>query len=138
MPGKPLLPYSVRFRTDVRESDVASAAGQGRSSAHPTHAAATPATDSILRGVAITPNAPGTNPIWYDPARWYSDLHPQFSLDRQLTVIGILGAEYIASLAPMFLVIAFWLIVAGREGVAEWWRRTWPVVVPASPRAGSR
>ena len=95
------------------------------------HAAATPATDSILRGVAITPNAPGTNPIWYDPARWYSDLHPQFSLDRQLTVIGILGAEYIASLAPMFLVILFWLTVAGRDGLGEWWRRTWPVVVPS-------
>jgi hypothetical protein len=95
------------------------------------HAAATPETDSILRGVAVTPDAPGTNPIWYDPARWYSDLHPQFSLDRQLTVIGILGAEYIASLAPMFLVILFWLIVAGREGIGEWWRRTWPVVVPS-------
>jgi hypothetical protein len=95
------------------------------------HAAATPATDSVLRGIAITPDAPGTNPVWYDPARWYDDLHPSFSLARQLSVIGILGAEYIASLAPMFLVIAFWLIAAGREGVAEWWRRTWPVVVPS-------
>jgi hypothetical protein len=94
-------------------------------------AAATSATDSILPGVAITPNAPGTDPVWYDPARWYGDIHPQFSLGRQLSVIGVLGAEYIASLAPMFLVIAFWLIAAGREGAAEWWRRTWPVVVPA-------
>ena len=95
------------------------------------HVSATPATDSVLKGVAITPNAAGTNPVWYDPARWYDDLHPQFSLGRQLSVIGILGAEYIASLAPMFLVIAFWLIVAGRAGAAEWWGRTWPVVVPS-------
>jgi hypothetical protein len=94
------------------------------------HVAATPATDSVLRGVAVTPNAAGTNPVWYDPARWYDDLHPEFSLSRQLSVIGILGAEYIASLAPMFLVIAFWLIAAGRDGAREWWRRTWPVVVP--------
>lgn len=94
-------------------------------------AAGTPATDSILQGTAVTPNAPGTNPVWYDPARWYGDLHPQFLLSRQLSVIGILGAEYIASLAPTFLVIAFWLIAAGRVSAGEWWRRTWPVVVPA-------
>ena len=95
------------------------------------HAAATPATDSILPGVAITPNAPGTNPVWYDPARWYGDLSPRFEAQRQLAVIGILVAEYIASLAPVFLVIAFSLIAAGRAGVAEWWGRTWSVVVPA-------
>lgn len=95
------------------------------------HTSATPVTDSVLPGVAMTPTAPGTNPVWYDPARWYDDLHPQFSLGRQLSVIGILGAEYIASLAPVFLVIAFWLLAAGRAGAAEWWRRTWPVVVPS-------
>jgi hypothetical protein len=94
-------------------------------------AAGTVATDSILPGTAITADTPGTNPVWYDPARWYGDLRPRFSLARQLSVIGILGSEYIASLAPMFLVIAFWLIAAGRDGVREWWRRTWPVVVPA-------
>jgi len=95
------------------------------------HAAATPATDSVLSGVAITPNAPGTNPIWYDPARWYDDLHPRFDLTRQVSVLGILVAEYIASLAPVFLVMVFWLIVAGRSGTTEWLRRTWPIVIPA-------
>jgi hypothetical protein len=95
------------------------------------HAAATAATDSILPGVAITPNAAGTNPVWYDPARWYGDLHPRFDLKRQVLVLGILVAEYISSLAPVFLLMAFWLIAAGRSGTAEWFRRTWPVVVPA-------
>jgi hypothetical protein len=95
------------------------------------HAAATPATDSLLPGVAVTPNAPGTNPVWYDPARWYGGLHPAFNLTRQISVLGILVAEYIASLAPIFLVMVFWLIVAGRAGTSEWFRRTWPVVVPA-------
>ena len=95
------------------------------------HAAATPATDSVLRGVAIMPNAAGTFPVWYDPSRWYADLHPRFVASRQLSVLGILVAEYIASLAPVFLVIAFWLIIAGKAEVADWWRRTWPVVVPA-------
>jgi hypothetical protein len=95
------------------------------------HAAATPITESAVRGVAITPNASGTNPIWYDPARWYQDLHPRFQLSRQLTVIGILGAEYIASLAPILMVLAFWLVGAGGAGVREWWSRVWPIVVPA-------
>jgi hypothetical protein len=94
-------------------------------------AAGQPATDSILRGIAITPDAPGTNPVWYDPARWYGNLRPEFVLGRQLAVIGILMAEYIASLAPLFLVMAFWLLAAGREGAATWWRRTWPIVVPS-------
>jgi hypothetical protein len=94
-------------------------------------AAATPATDSIQQGIAVTPNAPGTNPVWYDPARWYGDLRPEFALSRQLQVIGVLSAEYIASLAPFFLVIAFWLIAAGRDATMEWWKRSWPVVVPA-------
>ena len=95
------------------------------------HAAGTPATDSILRGIAITPDAAGTNPVWYDPARWYTDLHPRFDLTRQVQVIGILGSEYIASMAPIFLVLAFWLIAGGRAGVMEWWSRSWVVVLPA-------
>jgi hypothetical protein len=94
-------------------------------------AAATPATDSVLRGIAMTPNAPGSHPVWYDPARWYGNLRPTFSLPRQTSVFGILLAEYIASLAPVFLVIAFWLIAAGRDALVDWWKWTWPIVVPA-------
>ena len=95
------------------------------------HAAATPATDSVLRGIAMTPDAPGTNPVWYDPARWYADLHPRFDLTRQVSVFGTLMSEYIGTLAPVFLVVAFWLIIVGRVELVDWLRRTWPVVVPA-------
>jgi hypothetical protein len=101
------------------------------SAKHMPHGAAVPATDSVLRGVAVTPNAPGTNPVWYDPARWYSDLHPQFVARRQVRVFSLLVAEYIASLAPMFLVITFWILAAGRTAVQDWWRRVWPVALPA-------
>lgn len=100
-------------------------------------AAGIPATDSILEGIAITPNAPGTNPVWYDPSRWYGDLQPEFDLHRQVRVFGILFAEYIGSLAPFFVVMAFWLIVAGREATIAWWRRTWPVVAPAMAALGA-
>lgn len=93
--------------------------------------AATPVTDSILPGVAVTPNASGTNPIWYDPARWYSGLEPKFVAARQLEVFTMLIAEYIASLAPLFCVLCFWLIVAGRDALSEWWKRSWVVMVPA-------
>lgn len=93
-------------------------------------AAATPATDSVLRGIAVTPDAPGTNPIWYDPARWWGDLEPRFEARRQAEVLGILVAEYIASLAPVFLVLVFWLVAGGRAVIREWWSRTWPVAVP--------
>jgi hypothetical protein len=98
---------------------------------HMPHGAATAVTDSILPGIAMTPNAPGTNPVWYDPARWYSDLHPEFVAARQVQVFSLLVAEYIASLAPMFLVITFWVIAAGGDRVREWWRRVWPVALPA-------
>jgi hypothetical protein len=94
------------------------------------HAAATPASDSILRGIAITPDAPGTNPVWYDPARWYAGISPRFEPGRQARVFGLAVAEYIASLAPVFLVLAFWLIAAGRDAVREWWAAAWPVMIP--------
>ena len=95
------------------------------------HAAATPATDSILRGIAVTPDAPGTNPVWYDPARWYADLGPRLDVPRQARVFVLAVAEYIASLGPVVLVTVFWLVVAGGAEVREWWRRAWPVMVPA-------
>jgi hypothetical protein len=40
------------------------------------HGSTSPATDSVLAGVAVTPNAQGTNPVWFDPARWYTGLKP--------------------------------------------------------------
>lgn len=95
------------------------------------HAAGTPATDSILRGIAITPGAPGTNPVWYDPARWYSELRPRADVARQARVFVLAVAEYIASLAPVVLVIVFWLVVAGGAAVRDWWWRAWPLMVPA-------
>jgi hypothetical protein len=95
------------------------------------HLSGVPATDSILEGIAVTADAPGTNPVWYDPARWYADVQPKFVAKDQLAVIGIVMAQYIASLAPLFLVMTFWLLVSGRSGITTWWRRTWPIVVPS-------
>src|ERR1043166_7904888 len=38
-------------------------------------AARAPDVDSILPGVAVVDGAPGTNPIWFDPARWSGGLN---------------------------------------------------------------
>lgn len=93
--------------------------------------AATPATDSVLPGVAIIAAGTGTNPVWYDPARWYSHLRPSFDARRQMQVFAMLVAEYLASLAPLVIVVGFWLLVAAPGTLGDWWNRTWVVVVPS-------
>ncbi len=101
------------------------------------HAAATPATDSILAGVAITPNAPGTNPIWYDPARWYGNIHPTWAADQQVTVFSDIVSQFVSSLAPLIFVLWFAFAISRRADRRIWWSRTWVVVVPSLAAIGA-
>jgi hypothetical protein len=94
-------------------------------------ATATPRTDSILTGVAILPGARGTNPIWYDPARWYSGLTPRFGARKQLDVFAYFVSSYVASLAPVVLFLWFCFAVVRRDDRRLWWLRTWTVMAPS-------
>jgi hypothetical protein len=101
------------------------------------HGAATPASDSILPGVAVTANARGTNPVWFDPARWYTGLRPQWNSSKQLSVFSEIVSQLFSSLAPLFLVIWITYAVARRDERALWWRRLWFIVLPAVVAMGA-
>lgn len=104
---------------------------------HMPSAAATPETNAILPGVAITPGSPSTHPVWYDPARYYGDLAPSFEVDKQLKVFSYLVSQYVSSLAPVVLFLWAAFAVARREDRSLWWSRTWVVMVPSLAAIGA-
>ena len=101
------------------------------------HGATAAASDSVLSGVAVTPNARGTNPVWFDPARWYTDLSPKWEPSKQLLVFSDLVSHFFASLAPVVLVVWFAYAVATRDARALWWHRVWIVMLPALAAVGA-
>ena len=46
--------------------------------------ARTAATEAILPGVGATGPAPGTDPMWFDPARWNGMVAPHWNLEQQM------------------------------------------------------
>jgi hypothetical protein len=95
------------------------------------HGASSPATESVLPGVAVTTNARGTNPVWYDPARWYSGLEPSWAPLAQAEVFSSLALQLFASLGPIVLVVWFAFSVATRRDRYRWMEEMWIVVVPS-------
>ncbi len=89
------------------------------------------AVDALLTGVAVMRLATGTNPIWYDPARWYAGVRPVRDVVQQLKVFRFLITDLAKSLAPILLlllgIVAVRPTTARRDGV----RRAWVVVVPS-------
>jgi len=86
--------------------------------------------NSVFPGVAATGDAPGTNPIWLDPARWYAGLQAHFTIREQLENVRIAANYYVRNLAPFVLLVATML---GITAPADWrtlWRRGWVVFVP--------
>jgi hypothetical protein len=91
--------------------------------------ARSPRTEAILHGVGVTGYAPGTDPMWLDPARWNGNLAPHWNLRDQLGTLKVFELFYIQNLAPL-LFLAFVLAAAppGTRRVA--WCRGWVVFVP--------
>jgi hypothetical protein len=88
-----------------------------------------PTTGAILRGVGVTGYAPGTDPMWFDPARWNRTLAPHWDLHDQLGTLKVFGLFYVQNLAPlMFLVFLLAVAPPGSRRVA--WSRGWVVFVP--------
>ncbi len=86
--------------------------------------------DMILPGVGVTGPAPGTDPMWYDPARWNAAVRPHFSVSDQLGNLAVFSRFYLSSFAPL-LFLAFLVIAAPRGSRRECWYRGWAVYVPA-------
>lgn len=93
--------------------------------------ARTPATDRILAGTGVTGDAPGTDPMWFDPARWNASLAPHWQPHDQLETLATLGRFYLENLAPLL----FLSVLIAAAPIASWrsaWRETWPVLVPVA------
>ena len=53
--------------------------------------ARTARTEAILPRSGVTGDAPGTDPMWFDPERWSGGLRPQFDLNDQIGVAPQVG-----------------------------------------------
>jgi hypothetical protein len=93
--------------------------------------ARTARTDAILPYTGITGDAPGTDPTWFDPERWWGPVAPHFELRDQLVSLATSGRFYVENLAP-FLLLILLAAVAPAASRRDAWRRGWIVLVPAA------
>jgi len=92
--------------------------------------ARTQTTDAILPGVGATGAAPGTDPMWFDPARWNSTLKPHWDLHDQLGTLSTLQTFYVQSLTPVLFFILL-IATAPRGSRRRIWWDGWVIYVPA-------
>jgi hypothetical protein len=93
--------------------------------------ARTPRTEAILPRSGVTGDAPGTDPMWFDPERWSGGLRPQFGLHDQVASLLTSGRFYVENLAP-FLFLILLIAVAPAESRRGVWCCGWIVLVPAA------
>jgi hypothetical protein len=93
--------------------------------------ARTARTEAILPGSGVTSDAPGTDPMWFDPDRWKGPVAPHFNLHDQLVSLAASGRFYVENLAP-FLFLILLIAVAPAASRRDAWRRGWVVLVPAA------
>ena len=83
-----------------------------------------------LEGLAVFGNARGTNPLWYDPARWHRDVRPRPSLEQQMPKLT-LSARYYAYVFAPFIVMFVAVVAAIRlSDIRVAMARSWVVLVP--------
>ena len=66
-------------------------------------------TEQILPGVGVPGDAPGSDPMWFDPARWNRTVVPRLSLRDQLLTLKVFELFYVQNFTPLlflFLLIA--------------------------------
>jgi len=88
------------------------------------------ANSQILPGLALMPEANGTNPLWLDPARWYQGLHARIDAMRQLAVVEHGLQYYLTLFAPLLLASAVLIALADGERLRLLWRRSWLILLP--------
>src|SRR5439155_8739927 len=72
-------------------------------------------TDSLLTGVGVTGDAPGTNPAWLEPSRWNASTRASVRASAQWANIRYFTVYYFQILAPL-LVIACVVLGAAARG----------------------
>lgn len=83
-----------------------------------------------LDGLAVFGDGRGTNPLWYDPARWHRDVRPRFSLEQQWPKLR-LSAQYYAYVFAPFLVMLGAVAAAARlTDLRVALAHSWVVLVP--------
>lgn len=92
--------------------------------------ARTARTEAILPGVGIVGDAPGTDPMWLDPARWNASLKPRLNIHDQLGTLQVFERFYVQNLTPL-LFIALLIAVAPRGSRRKAWWNGWVLYIPA-------
>jgi hypothetical protein len=90
-----------------------------------------------LDGVAVMPDARGTNPLWYDPAWWHRDVYPRFSAAQQWSRLSSSLGYYLGILAPLLLVVVAICAAAEWRDIRTTIRRSFPVLVPSLAAFGA-
>jgi hypothetical protein len=93
--------------------------------------ARTPRTEAVLPGSGVTGDAPGTDPMWFDPERWKGSLAPHFNVHDQLVSLATSGRFYVENLAP-FLLLILLIAVVPASARRDAWRSGWIVLVPVA------
>jgi hypothetical protein len=92
--------------------------------------------DEILPGTAVMGEAPGTDPMWYDPARWNADLRAHFRWNDQRGTLAQFARFYVLNFAVV-LFLAWFVAVAPAGSRRIAWREGWVVYVPALAGLGA-
>jgi hypothetical protein len=88
-------------------------------------------TDELLPGVGVTGDAPGTDPMWFDPVRWNAGIAPHFSLRDQIATLTTMTVTLFGSLSVLTF-LALVVAVAPRGSRRLAWRRAWIVLLPCA------
>jgi hypothetical protein len=92
--------------------------------------ARTASTEMILPGVAATGDTVGTDPMWFNPAKWNATLRPHFDAARQLAMLRVFERFYLGNLTP--LLFLFFLVPIAPSGTRrESWWQGYVVYLPA-------
>jgi hypothetical protein len=94
-------------------------------------ALAAPRAPLPLKGVAVMPEARGTNPLWLDPARWHRDVRPRLDVEQIYVRAASNLAYFLALLAPLVLVAASIAAAMAWRDVRATFVRSAVVIVPS-------
>src|SRR5437867_2567475 len=94
-------------------------------------ASAAPRDSLPVDGLAVMPNARGTNPLWYDPARWNRDVRPHLSVSQQSARLSWSLAYYVGLTAPLLFVALMFSASAEWRDVRATIARSYPVLLPS-------
>lgn len=95
-----------------------------------------PDMDMFLPGIGITGDAPGTDPMWFDPARWNAGVKPHLSAKQQFDTVKRMAGVLVGSLSVLIYML-FLLLVAADGTRRRFWESSWVVIVPAIAGMGA-